>query len=150
MTKEMKEWYNYGDVNFMEYGGCLVREAEFKDCFEVIWLNPEVWDYKGKYKKPMMIARCYIDLGLWLRTEESKSFNKSCGYKEDYVPYTLEEKMEYCTDLINYHSLAEFEPYFPEETGCGPYGFTWDKIIVGKTIAQRFMKEHGVPVKFRK
>ena len=39
---------------------------------------------------------------------------------------------------------------FPEETGCGLYGFEWEKIIVGKTIAQRFLKEHDVPAKFRK
>ena len=145
------EWYNYGDVNFIEYGGCLVRETGFKDCFEVIWLATEIPDYKGKYKNPMIIARCYIDLGLWLRTnEEMKSFNKSSGYGEDYVPYTLEEKMYYSADLISYYGIQEFEPEFPEETGCGPYGFTLDKVIVGKTIAQRFMKEHGVPAKFRK
>lgn len=147
------EWQNYGDINFLEYGGCLVREDR-KNCFEVIWLNTDItdYDYKGKYKKPMMIARCYIDLDCWLRinNDEKKSFNKCCGYKEDYVPYSLNEKMFYCTDLIGYYGIQEFEPDFPEETGCGPYGFTYDKIIVGKTIVQRFLKENGVPVEWRK
>ena len=58
--------------------------------------------------------------------------------------------MYYSVDLISYYGIQEFEPEFPEETGCGPYGFTLDKVIVGKTIAQRFLKEHDVPAKFRK
>ena len=150
MTKEIKEWHNCGDINFMEYGDCLVREAEFKDCFEVIWLNPEVWDYKGKYKKPMMIARCYVDISSWLDNETLHNVNDYVGNPSNFIPKTLEDKMRYVTDLIAYYGITEFDPDFPEETGCGPYGFTWDKVIVGKTIAQRFMKEHGVPAKFRK
>ena len=58
--------------------------------------------------------------------------------------------MNYCVDLINYYGIENFEPDFPSETGCGCYGFIWDKIIVGKTIAQKFLKECGVPVEFRK
>lgn len=144
------EWYNYGDVNFMEYGGCLVREAEFKDCFEVIWLATEIADHKKRYKYPMIVAKCYVDISSWLDNETLHSVNDYVGNPSDFIPKTLEDKMWYATDLIAYYGIQEFDPEFPEETGCGPYGFTWEKIIVGKTIAQRFMKEHGVPAKFRK
>ena len=150
MTKEMKEWYNYGDVNFMEYGGCLVREAEFKDCFEVIWLITEVVGYKKRYKYPMIVAKCYVDISSWLDNETLHNVNDYVGNPSDFIPKTLEDKMRYVTDLIAYYGIAEFEPNFPEETGCSCYGFTWNRIIVGKTIAQRFMKEHGVAAKFRK
>lgn len=146
------EWNNYGDINFIEHGGCLVRETDREDCFNVIWLNTPIYDYKGKYKNPMMVARCYIDLSDWLKPDDKKiiSFNKSCGYDEDYIPHTLDEKMCYCADLINYYGIQNFEPDFPNETGCGCYGFIWDKVIVGKTIAQKFLKECGVPVGLRK
>lgn len=145
-------WNNYGDINFIEHGGCLVRETDREDCFHVIWLNTPICDYKGKYKNPMIVAKCYIDLSDWLKPDDEKriTFNKYCGFDEDYIPHTLDEKMCYCADLINYYGIQNFEPDFPNETGCGCYGFIWDKVIVGKTIAQKFLKECGVPVGLRK
>lgn len=144
------EWHNYGDINFIEYGGCLVRETDREDCFHVIWLVTSIPDYNGKYKNPMMVAKCYVDVSSWLDNKTLHKINNFIGNPSDFTPKTLEEKMWYAVDLIGYYGIAEFEPDFPEETGCGPYGFTYDKIIVGKTIVQRFMKEYGVPVKFRK
>lgn len=154
--KSLFEWYNYGDVNFMEYGGCLVRETGFKDCFEVIWLVTEIPDYKGKYKKPMIVAKCYIDLNDWLnpKDENRKELNTCCGFDIDYIPHSLDEKMCYCVDMINSYGYGiwEFDPVFPVETNCGCYsmGIPIEKLIVGKQIAQRFLKEYDVPIKFRK
>lgn len=147
----MKEWQNYGDMNFMEHGGCLVKEDEHENCFHVLSLTTSIPDYKGKYKRPMIAAKCFVDLTDWLKPEDKdrKSFNEHCGFDEDYIPQTLDEKMSYCVDLINYYGIQEFDPDFPEETGCSCYGFTWGKIIVGKTIAQRFLQECGVPYEFR-
>lgn len=145
-----KKWYNYGDVDFIEYGGCLVRETDYKDCFNVIWLATEIADYKKRYKYPMIVAKCYVDISSWLDNKTLYEVNSHVGNPSGFIPKTLEEKMQYATDLIAYYGLDEFDPEFPEETGCGPYGFEWDKIIVGKTITQKFLKENGVPVEFRK
>lgn len=145
-----KKWYNYGDVDFIEYGGCLVRETYYKDCFNVIWLATEIADYKKRYKYPMIVAKCYVDISSWLDNKTLYEVNSHVGNPSGFIPKTLEEKMQYATDLIAYYGLDEFDPEFPEETGCGPYGFEWDKIIVGKTITQKFLKENGVPVEFRK
>lgn len=144
------EWKNFGDVDFLEYGGCLVRETDREDCFNVIWLATEITDYKGKYKNPMIVAKCYVDLSGWLDNETLHSINTFTGDPSDFVPKTLEEKMQYAVDLIAYYGIAEFEPDFPSETGCSNYGFTWNRIIVGKTIAQKFLKENDVPYKWRK
>lgn len=145
------EWHNYGDINFIEYGGCLVRETDYEDCFDVIWLSTELPDYKVKYKIPMIVVKCFIDLSCWLDNKTLFEINEFTGSPIDYIPQTLDEKMSYCVDLINYYGIQEFDPDFPEETGCGCYALgTIDKWIVGKTIAQRFMKECGVPVKYRK
>lgn len=144
------EWHNFGDINFIEHGGCLVRETDYEDCFHVIFLATEIADYKKRYKHPMIVAKCYVDVSSWLDSETLHNVNDYVENSTDFIPHTLEEKMEYCTDLITYYGIAEFDPEFPEETGCGPYGFEWDKIIVGKTITQRFLKENGVPYKWRK
>ena len=152
----MKEWQNYGDINFIEYGGCLVRETDRENCFEVISLTTSIPDYEGKYKKPMIVAKCYIDLTDWLKPDDEgrKSLNISCGFDKDYIPQSLGKKMSYCVDLINDYGYGmwEFDPVFPKETNCGCYSFgvEVDELIVGKTIAQRFLKECGVPVEFRK
>ena len=144
------EWHNYGDINFLEYGGCLVRETDREDCFHVIWLVTSIPDYKGKYKYPMIVARCYVDVSSWIDGKSLYDVNIFVGNPVNYTPQTTEEKMRYAVDLISYYGIQEFEPDFPEETGCSCYGFTWGKAIVNKTIAQRFLKENGVPVEFRK
>lgn len=147
------EWQNYGDINFIEHGGCLIKEDEHENCFHVLSLTTHIPDYKGKYKNPMIVAKCFIDLSDYLKPEDEdrKLFNICVGFDEDYIPQTLDEEMNYCVDLINYYGVQEFDPDFPEETGCGCYALgTVDKWIVGKTIVQRFMKECDVPVKFRK
>lgn len=135
----MKEWRNFGDVNFMEHGGCLVKKDGHSDSFHVISLTTEIYDYKGKYKKPMIVARCYIgNLSDWV----SEDVNDFVGYSKNYKPQTLDEKMSYCVNLITYYGIHEFDPIFPEETGCGPYALgTVDKWIVGKMIAERFIKQ---------
>lgn len=142
------EWENYGDVDFMKYGGCLIKKTRHPNCYHVLSLTPDIYDYKGKYKNPMIVALCFVDVAAW--KEDYPVVNKYSGYEHDYVPKTEEEQMSYCVDLINYYGIQEFEPDFPEETGCGCYALNYmEKWIVGKTIAQRFMKECRVPYKYR-
>ena len=148
----MSEWKNYGDINFIEYGGCLVKEDEYPDCFHVLSLRTDIYDYEGECEEPVIVAKCYVDLSDWLKPEdeERKEVNSFCGYDKDYIPQTIEEKMSYCVDLINYYGTHEFDPMFPEETGCGPYALgTLPQWIVDKTIAQKFMERHKIPEEYR-
>ena len=144
------EWNNFGDIDFLEHGGCLVRETDREDCFDVIWLATSIPDYKGKYKKPMIVARCYVDVSSWMEGKSLYDVNIFVGNPVSYTPQTTGEKMQYAVDLIGYYGIQEFDPDFPEETGCSCYGFTWGKAIVNKTIVQRFLKENGVPVEWIK
>lgn len=144
------EWKNFGDVNFIEYGGCLVKADSHPNCYHVLTLITEIPDYVGKYKKPMIVARCFIDLDCWLDNQTLFEINQFTGASCDYIPKTEEELILYCTDLINYYGIREFDPDFPKETGCGCYALgNINKWIVGKQIAQKFMKECEVPKEFR-
>lgn len=152
-SKETKPWVNFGDVNFIEYGGCLVKEDAYPNCFHVLYLTTDIYDYVGKYKVPMIVAKCFIDLSDWLKPEnkQRKEVNWFFGFDEDYIPFTLDEKMSYCVDLINHYGIREFNPDLPKETGCGCYALgTIDQWIVSKTVAQKFMKEYGVPLRYRR
>lgn len=143
----MSDWQNYGDVNFMQYGGCLVKEDIYPDCFNVIWLRTDIFDYDGHGNtKPMIVAHCFVNIVDWIRPE----VNKFAGYEEDYVPETLEDKMLYCTDLIDYYGIENFEPTFPTETGCTSNSLgTVNQWIVGTEVTKKFMKNYDVPYKYR-
>lgn len=62
------EWINMGDINFLAYGGCLVKphfsEEELKDheslenTFDVFYLNTEF----GENGDENFAALCYVDL----------------------------------------------------------------------------------------
>lgn len=62
------EWVNMGDINFLAYGGCLVKphfsEEELKDheslenTFDVFYLNTEF----GENGDENFAALCYVDL----------------------------------------------------------------------------------------
>lgn len=145
-----QEWKNYGDENFITYGGNLVKADEYPNCFHVLVLNTEIFDYAGDYEEPVIVAMCYIDVSDWLDDDKRKSVNSFVGNSKDFIPNTMEEQMSYCVDLISYYGLHEFSPVFPEVTGCGPYALgTIDKWIVSKEIARNFMKEQGIPEDYR-
>ena len=71
------KWINYGDLNYLDYGGCLVRNAP--GGYDVISLTTGICDYKGKFKKPCIIAKCYIDFASWLK-DSRKEINSFAGY----------------------------------------------------------------------
>ena len=146
----MKEkWHNYGDVNFLEHGGCLVQEDTYSNCYNVLVLNTNVYD-TSKYEEPVIIAMCYIDLSDWLEEDKRKEVNDFTGNNKDYIPNTLKEKMRYCADLINYYGLHEFSPTFPKETGCGTYALgTVEQWVVSREIACDFMKSYDIPEDYR-
>lgn len=143
----MNQWQNYGDIDFIEYGGCLVKADEYQDCFHVLVLETEI--YVGK-EEQVIVAKCYIDLSTWIEDEDTrKQINFYAGYKEDYIPQTEDEKMSYCVDLINCYGIQEFAPEFPKETSCGPYTLgTVVDWIVEKEVAIRFMKELDIPEEY--
>lgn len=145
-----QKWENYGDINFLTYGGCLVKADDYKDCFHVLVLNTDI---DTDEEEKVIVAKCFIDLSDWLEPEDDgrKKVNSFVGYEENYIPQTEDEKMSYCVDLINYYGLHNFDPDFPKETGCGCYALgTITDWIVDKEIAIRFMKEYDVPEEFLK
>lgn len=159
-SKRTYRWNNYGDINFIQNGGCLVRETDYPECYEVMYLHTDLHVSKENYKVPMIVAHCFVDLSDWLQPDNKKrkEFLKEYGFlEEDFIPSSLEEKQLFCSMLVdNWGStIWEFNPTFPKITGLNcyscPYPFEYaffEKMIVSKTIAVKFMREYGVPYRY--
>lgn len=145
----MNKWNNYGDVNFLDQGGCLVKKDEYEGCYNVISLMTPVCDYHGKYKKPCIVSRCFVDITDWMSRKNLQEINSYAGYPDSFKPKSEEEKEQFAADLIGYYGIGEFDPCFPEVTKCSPYGWNFSDAIVGKAVAASFLKDCGVPYEWR-
>lgn len=116
--EEKKEWINYGDVNFLAYGGCLVaphwdkatleEHPDFADQFDVFQLITEAGDNCDQ-----MLARLFmVTVGDY---EDSK--------KDILYAIGLEDKADLPMDKIIPLSMWAKEIV---EYGCGEQGMSYD------------------------
>ena len=146
MLELKNDWENYGDINFMEHGGYLVRRNSKYNIFEVISLTCQIPDIDVPVEDPCIVARCAVcDISDYLKDKNILSeLNKVFGSQEGYIPSKEEELCAFATDLISYYGLWEFDPIFPDETGLGPYslGAQAEKMVVSKETAKKFIQEY--------
>lgn len=145
---KMEKWQNFGDVNFYEYGGCLVQRAhtaEERDAYPtlanmyaVIMYNPEVNDAdEGR----VMIGVQTIDLD---DIDDELKFD---------LLYAIGEELRVDEPMFNIMApetwakeLAEYRGY---DGAMAPFKmYAWDRndYLVSKAAAVRFMRNQGVDV----
>lgn len=114
-------WENFGDVNFLEYGGCLVKEhwteeelasiknpENMKHCYDVFYLNAECGE-------DIYAALCCVDL-----TDEWLDWNGmfyTTG-QEEKIGMSLKDLMEESTispkfwakEMVEYMGIQNFCP----------------------------------------
>lgn len=108
-------WETFGNVNFLSYGGCIVRRCyvnKFKtheNVFDVFYLSPKFGEKGGNY----FAAFCCIDLTTsWLPWEKML---KCCGIDED-VNLSINElvkkydPMFLAKSMVMYVGIASFSP----------------------------------------
>lgn len=139
------EWENYGDVNFFEYGGLLVRkDTEIENAYEFIWLYRDDED-------EVIVASGWADISDYLAPEDKDRImvNEIAGNRKDFIPTTENEKKNFLVDLVQTMGVHEFSPDFPEETGCSCYALgTVNDWYVPNDVAKRFLREHDVPEEY--
>ena len=142
-------WQNFGDVNFYEYGGCLVQRAHtaeereayptLANMYAVIYYNPEVDDAdEGR----VMIGVQTIDLD-----------DIDDGLKRDLL-YAIGEESRVDEPMLDIMApemwakeLAEYRGY---NGAMAPFVmYAWDRndYLVSKAAAVRFMRNQGVDAK---
>lgn len=101
-------YVNYGDVNFLEWGGCLVDSDHSDTEFRIIYLRPYD-DEKDMYQ----CAEVYVDItDSWIDRKRVMDF---CGMTEETF-----NPIWFAIDCINYYGAENFGA-----DGCWMYKYDW-------------------------
>ena len=132
-----KEWENYGDVNFTEYGGTMIRqqgEDEF-EYFHLIVDGEEKYAFHGTI---MFLADYEEDLD---------KAAKDYGYKNGKDWLSKDPDFAACYLLENYGcGIVEFSPTNYE--GKGAYSMNYDDFLLTDEKLLGFMKEIEIPEEY--
>ena len=149
----MSKWENLGDVNFLAYGGCLVKphfnEKELKGCdnlkltFDVFYLNPE---YGESNDLKNFAALCCIDLtDDWLHYDDMLA---ACGLDEK-AGLSLDELLKELSpellakEMVEYEGVANFNPTVVKEGKVIQYPYSWEDYIVSDDDLVSWLKDLG-------
>lgn len=151
----MCNWINCGDINFLAYGGCLVKphwtKEELASCenggellkytYDVFYLNPEY----GENGDQNYAALCCIDL-------DGLNFDdmlKTCGLDEK-VGKTLKELLEdgispetLAKEMVEYDGVSNYNPSVCKNGQYIQYPGTWEDFIVSNEDLISWMKDIG-------
>lgn len=144
----MEKWENLGDVNFLSYGGCLVKhnweepDESLKYCYTVFYLNPEA----GENGDQNYAAQCFIDLtDSWL---DYDGMLQSIGCDE-FVGMSFEDlikkidPMVLAKELIEYHGVANFSPEVQHKEVYLQYPSQFEDFIVSDEELTDWLKNIG-------
>lgn len=121
------EWVNMGDINFLAYGGCLVKphfsKEELKDheslenTFDVFYLNTEF----GENGDENFAALCYVDLDdSWLPWADVLKY---IGLDEE-VGLPVEELVKKHNPMLLAKELVESSVIFSPKSYTGVQNFS--------------------------
>lgn len=146
------EWINMGDINFLAYGGCLVKphfsEEELKDheslenTFDVFYLNTEF----GENGDENFAALCYVDLDdSWLPWADML---KCIGLDEE-VGLPVEElvkkhsPMLLAKELVEYAGVQNFSPEVVKNDTYNRYPYSAEDFTVSDADIVKWLRDLG-------
>lgn len=146
------EWTNMGDINFLAYGGCLVKphfsEEELKghesleNTFDVFYLNTEF----GENGDENFAALCYVDLDdSWLPWVDML---KCIGLDEE-VGLSVEElvkkysPMLLAKELVEYAGVQNFSPEVVKNDTCNMYPYSAEDFTVSDEDLVKWLRDLG-------
>lgn len=146
------EWTNMGDINFLAYGGCLVKphfsEEELKDheslenTFDVFYLNTEF----GENGDENFAALCYVDLDdSWLPWADMLKY---IGLDEE-VGLPVEElvkkhsPMLLAKELVEYTGVQNFSPEVVKDDTCNRYPYSAEDFTVSDDDLVKWLHDLG-------
>lgn len=141
-----EKWQNFGDVNFYEYGGCLVQRAHtaeereafptLANMYAVILYNPEVDDEdKGR----VMVGVQTVDID-----DINDELKRDLLYVIGEEARIDESMFDIMAPEMWAKELAEYRGYNGAMAPFKMYGWDRNDYLVSKAAAVRFMRNNGV------
>lgn len=132
-----KKWENYGDVNFTEYGGTMIRQ-QGDDEFEYFHLIVD-GDEKYAFHGTLMFLSDYVD--------DLNKMAKDYGYQDGKSWLNKDPDFAACCILENYGcGIVEFSP--TNKDGLGAYSMNYEDFKLSEEELLKFMKEVGLPEEY--
>ena len=147
------KWKNLGDINFLAYGGCLVKhhftEKEIlendnlKYIFDVFYLNTE---YGDKDNLMNYAAFCCVDLtDNWIDYDGLLSV---IG-EDERIGSSLEELLKdispelLAKEVVEYEGVSNFSPYVVKNNRLIQYPVDWEDFIISDDDLIAWLKDIG-------
>lgn len=153
----MTKWENLGDINFLSYGGCLVKphfsEKELSELenggenlkliFDVFYLNPE---YGEKDDLKNYAALCCIDLtDSWIDYDGMLQF-----IGEDHrIGSSLEDLLKELSpqllakEIVEYEGVVNCNPIVVKNGRLIQYPISWTDFIISNEDLINWLKDIG-------
>lgn len=152
----MEKWTNLGDINFLAYGGCLVKQHFTKEelvkqenknqlslIFDVFYLNPE---YGESNDLKNYAALCCVDLTeSWINYDDILQF---IG-EDDKIGLSLEELLKLISpkllakEVLDYYGVSNFNPIAIKDGKLIQYPSDWQDFIISDKDLNIWLKELG-------
>lgn len=138
------KWSNYGDKNFLDYGGCLLRDTASKHIFDVIDFDPEQVDVKdedGSVVEAIHVFVAFLTVDIDEDWIDWQFVYRLHGLEDHDSEMRLTDftPQELAVLAVNSYSEFDFSPVFPSTSIQGaPY--PGDCLL---TEAMEFMSAYG-------
>ena len=136
------EWENYGDVNFFDYGGVMVRrDADIKDSYDFFQLS--IADDGTKFAFRGTIC----DLHEYAKEKVIEDLARDRGRESAAV--LIEKDPEVCVcELLAGYGFGPLEFSARNCHGTGEYSTDWNDFKLTDEELCKFMEEQDIPVEF--
>lgn len=145
------EWVNMGDINFLAYGGCLVKphfsEEELKDheslenTFDVFYLDTE----SGENGDENFAALCYVDLDdswlPWADMLKCIGLDKEVGLPVEEL-VKKHSPMLLAKELVEYAGVQNFSPEVVKNDTYNRYPYSAEDFTVSDADIVKWL--HGL------
>lgn len=146
------EWTNMGDINFLAYGGCLVKphfsEEELKDheslenTFDVFYLDTE----SGENGDENFAALCYVDLDdswlPWADMLKCIGLDKEVGLPVEEL-VKKHSPMLLAKELVEYAGVQNFSPEVVKNDTYNRYPYSAEDFTVSDEDLVKWLRDLG-------
>lgn len=156
----MCKWKNLGDINFLAYGGCLVKphftKEELLECedngenlkyvYDVFYLNTEYGEADNLMN---YAALCCVDL-----TDTWIDYNGLMEYigEDERVGSSLEDLLKdispelLAKEVVEYEGVSNCNPVVVKNGFVNNYPYSWEDFIISDEDLISWLKELGAEI----